>query len=342
MAEPGTTGLQTRVTLRDVAREAGVSPATASKALNGRADVRAETRARVEQVAARLGFQASTAARALQTGRTGTVGLLTSDLVGRFSLPILMGAEDAAGAGQMSVFLCDARGDTIRERHHLKALLGRQVDGLLIVGNRTDPRPSLGDLPVPAVYVYAPSDSPTDMSVVPDNVGSGAAAVRHLLSLGRRRIAHIAGDPTYAAARDRVAGAEAELSEHGLALTGGPARYGAWSEAWGRAATRAMLEEEPSIDALVCGSDQIARGVLDSLRGLGRHVPDDVAVVSFDNWEILATGSTPQLTSVDMNFEAMGRLAARRLFAAVHGEQGHGTLTQPSRLVVRGSSVAGA
>src|SRR5215510_640207 len=144
-------------TLADVARLAGVSVATASKALNGRAHVRAETRSRVLEAAEQLSFTPNSLARGLLAGRTGTVGLLTSDLEGRFSIPILMGAEDAFGAGRVAVFLCDARGDTIREQHHVQALLNRRVDGLIVVGSRTDPRPSLFcKLPVPVVFSYPP------------------------------------------------------------------------------------------------------------------------------------------------------------------------------------------
>src|SRR6187402_402568 len=109
-------------TLNDVAKLAGVSIATVSKALNGRSQVRAETRERVQEAAARLNFTPNPLALGLLAGRTGTVGLLTNDLEGRFSLPILMGAEDAFGADSISVLLCDARGDAIREQHHLKAL----------------------------------------------------------------------------------------------------------------------------------------------------------------------------------------------------------------------------
>ena len=126
-------------TLSDVARRAGVSIATASKALNGRGDVAPATRARVTEAADALSFTPNAMARGLLAGRTGTVGLLTSDLEGRFMLPILMGAEDAFGAGQINVFLCDARGDAIREQHHLKALLSRRVDGIIVVGRQTDP-----------------------------------------------------------------------------------------------------------------------------------------------------------------------------------------------------------
>lgn len=332
----------TSVTLREVARAAGVSISTASKALNGRADVGPATRSRVQEAAEQLGFRPNSTARALQNGRTGTLGLITSDLEGRFSIPILMGAEDAAGAGQMSIFLCDARDDSIREAYHLHSLLERRVDGLIIVGSRTDARTSLGPLPVPVVYVYAPSDSPADLSVVADNVGAGRLVAEHLLRLGRRRIVHITGDRTYAAAHDRVRGVDEVLHGAGLSLVDGGAHFGAWSEAWGRAATRSVLASSPDVDAVVCGSDQIARGVLDALKELGRRVPEDVAVASFDNWAPFATGSVPQLTSVDMCFEAMGRLAAKKLFAALAGEEEHGLITQPNRLMVRGSSVAGA
>jgi LacI family transcriptional regulator len=118
--------------------------------------------------------------------------------------------------------------------------------------------------------------------------------------------------------------------------------FGTWSEAWGRTATRTLLTEAPGFDGLVCASDQIARGALDALREEGIRVPHDVAVVSFDNWEILATGSRPQLTSVDMDFETIGRLAAERLFEALDGDPGSGVIAHPTRLVVRVSRVVAA
>lgn len=332
-------GIRARtVTLRDVARAAGVSVPTASKALNGREGVRAATRQAVLATAERLAFQPNTTALSLKNGRSGTWGLITNDLEGRFSLPILMGAEDTAGAGRVSVFLCDARGDPIREEHHLQSLLGRQVDGLIIVGSRTDPRPSLGKLPVPSIYVYAPSDDPADLSIVPDNVGGGRLAAQHLVNLGRTRIAHIAGDRSYDAARARVTGVDEVLAAHNLRLVGGEPLYGVWSESWGRNATRRLVESSPELDAVVCGSDQIARGVLDALKDLNLRVPEDVALVSFDNWEVFTTGAVPGLTSVDMNFETMGRMAGEKLFAAMSGEEQQGTIVQPCRLVVRGST----
>jgi LacI family transcriptional regulator len=329
--------------LKDVARLAGVSVATASKALNGRSEVHPDTRQRVIDVAARISFTPNTLARSLLAGQTGTVGLLTNDLEGRFSLPILMGAEDAFGTGQVSVLLCDARGDAIREAHHLKALLGRRVDGLIVVGSSTDARPSLGqELPIPVIYAYAASTDPRDASLVPDNVGGGRMVVEHLVTTGRRRIAHISGDGTYAAAQERAQGVAAALVAAGLPLIGGRTFYGSWTEAWGRSATHALLDQHPDLDAIVCGSDQVARGALEVLRERDIVVPRQVAVTGFDNWEVLSADSRPPLTTVDMNLEVLGRLAAQRLFQAMAGPHSPGEERLPCRLVIRGSTAAGA
>ncbi|MFE6254476.1 LacI family DNA-binding transcriptional regulator [Agromyces sp. NPDC057865] len=327
-------------TLSDVARLAGVSLATASKAINGRDQVAPATRKRVIAAAEELSFTPNELARSLIAGRTGTVGLLTSDLEGRFVIPILMGAEDAFGAGQVNVFLCDARGDAIREQHHLRALLNRRVDGIIVVGRQTDPRPSLGhDIPVPVVYAYAPSDDPTDVSVTPDNVAGGRLAVEHLIATGRRRIAHISGDPTYAAAQDRAVGVRAALADAGLELVG-DVLFSEWSEHWGRDASALLLSQHPDIDGIFCASDQIARGALDTLRDLGKRVPEDIAVIGYDNWEVLATNSRPELTSIDANLQQLGRAAAMRIFEAIDGEAPDAVVDHlPVRLVIRGSTI---
>lgn len=328
-------------TLTDVARVAQVSVSTASKALNGRSDVSARTRAKVLEVADKLNFVPNTLARSLLTGRSGTVGLITHDFEGRFSLPLLMGAEDAFGLNKVSVLLCDARGDAIREQYHLSTLLERRVDGLIIVGARPDKRASLGqELPVPVVYAYAPSDDPRDTSIISDNMAAGRLGLDHILATGRHRIAVVGGDVTYGASKERVDGALARLAEGGLEPLEGGVLFGSWSEEWGRAATRSLLQRHPGLDGVLCGSDEIARGVLDTLRDHGRSVPGDVAVVGHDNWDILVRGARPPLTSIDMNLEDIGRLAAQRLAEAVDGQRRAGIEFIAPRLVVRGSSVA--
>jgi len=325
-------------TLRDVARLAGVSMATASKALNGREGVSAATRERVREVAERISFTPNSLAQAMLAGQTGTVGLLTNDLEGRFSIPILMGAEDAFGAGQMSVFLCDARGDSIREQYHVKALLARRVDGLIVVGSQTDPRQTLGrELPVPVVYAYAPSEDPRDTSVVADNIAAGEMAAEHVIANGRTRIAHIGGDINYAAARDRQVGISRALAAAELTQVG-TTRYGTWTESWGRAGARAIVEAGNDVDAIICDSDQIARGTLDYLQAKRVRVPEDIAVMSFDNWIPFAAGSRPRLSSVDMQFHEMGRLAAQLVVSALSGTMEPGVVSVTPRVVVREST----
>jgi LacI family transcriptional regulator len=325
-------------TISDVAMLAGVSVGTASKAMNGRGSLRVETRRRVLSAAEQLGFQANKSAVALNSGRTYTVGMITTDTIGRFSIPLLMGAEDALGAGEMSVFLCDARDDPIREQYYLRTLLSRRVDGIIVTGRRTQARPPIGtDLPIPVVYAFISSTDPADCSVVPDEAGGAAKAVDHLLGIGRRRIAHITGPEHHHSAAVRADAASARLTESGLSLVG-PALFGEWSEAWGRQATKILLGSTPDFDAVFCGSDQIARGVADALRSSSRVVPSDVALVGFDNWDVMALACQPPLTSVDMELESLGRTAANLLLNAINGDPAPGRHSTPCRLVIRDST----
>jgi LacI family transcriptional regulator len=327
------------ITLSDVAKRAGVSVATASKALNARDEVAPATRHRVLQAADELAFQPNVLARGLISGRTRTVGLLSEDLGGRFAMPVLLGVENALGNEQMCVLLCDARGDAIRRRHYIRTLLARQVDGFIVLGDSNDLRPSLTrDIPVPVVYVYGESDDPQDLSVLADDEGGGRLAAEHLVSLGRRRIGHITGPETYRAARDRVRGLNEVLAEAGLALAGGDPHYGEWSQRWGRHAARTLLAAHPDLDAIFCGNDQIGAGAVDALLDLGRRIPDDVALVGYDNWEVFAADCRRPLTTVDLNLQQLGATAVQHLFAALDGRQTSGVIRQPCRLVVREST----
>lgn len=329
------------VTIADVAVLAGVSIGTVSKALNGRGQLRAETRDRVLAAAHQLGFRPSPLARGLLTGRSYTVGLITTDSFGRFTIPVMLGAEDALGEGQMSVLLCDGRGDPIREQHYIATLLSRKVDGIIVTGRRIDPRPPIAaTLPVPVVYVMTQSQNPADTSFIPDDLQGGKLAVSHLVTLGRSRIAHITGPERFLAARLRAAGAQQVLAEAGLALAARQVFYGEWSEQWGRQAAHAVLLAEPETNAIFCGSDQIARGVADALREAGRQVPGDIALVGYDNWEVFAATGRPPLTTVDMCLKELGQQAARALLDSIGGNHQPGTHRAPCRLVIRESSGA--
>jgi len=326
-----------RVTIRDVATEAGVSIGTASKALNGQGKLRQETRERVTEVAQRLGFAPNILAQALLAGRTFTVGMITTDSFGRFSIPVMLGAEDALGTGQVSVFMCDTRDDPDRERRYLDMLTGRRVDGLIVTGRRIEPRtpvtPSGG---IPVVYAMTQS-ADGGAAVLPDDAEGARLAAAHLFERGRRRIAHITGPSRFLAARLRAEGFAGSLTGAGLTVHGGT-RHGEWSEQWGRTAAADLLAAHPDTDAVFCGSDQIARGVADALRDLGRRVPQDVALVGFDNWEPMVAGAQPPLTSIDMSLEEVGRAAAEMLLNAISGTPETGVRKIGCRLVVRQSS----
>ena len=155
MASP----LRSQPRITDVAALAGVSTSTASKALNDTGQLREETRERVRRAAEQLGFTPDSRGRALSSGRSFTVGLITTDSSGRFSIPIMLGAEDALSAGEMALVLCDTRDDPLREQHYLKSLVSRRVDGIIVTGRRTQARPPIAtDLPAPASQAPAESE----------------------------------------------------------------------------------------------------------------------------------------------------------------------------------------
>ncbi|MGW0834720.1 LacI family DNA-binding transcriptional regulator [Streptomyces prunicolor] len=328
-----------RAKLADVAKLAGVSVGTASKALNGSGSMRPETRQRVLDAVEELDFRPNQQAQSLHTGRSWTVGLMTTDGIGRFSTPVLLGAEDALGAGKISVLLCDTRGDAIREQHHLRNLMDRRVDGIIVTGRRTDPRPPLNGIePIPTVYALSPSTDPDDISVVSDDRSGARLAIEHLLGTGRSRIAHITGPAHHAAARDRARHTLEHLQRSSLELATGRVHFGEWSEAWGRRAAEAVLRTAPDTDAFFCGNDQIARGVADALRENGLDVPGKVSIVGYDNWDVMALASRPPLTTIDTDLSEVGRRAALLLLDAINSEPAPGLHSVPCRLVVRESA----
>ena len=328
-----------RATIRDVAARAGVSIGTASKALNGQGKLRQETRDRVAAAARELGFAPNVLARALLAGRTYSVGLITSDSFGRFSIPVMLGAEDALGAGQISVFMCDTRDDQARERQYLNMLLSRRVDGLIVTGRRIEPRPSIGrELGIPVVYAMTQSLDSDEPAILPDDYGGGRLAARHFLDAGRVRAGHITGPERFLAARRRAGGFCEELAAAGASFSPHDVLYGEWSERWGREGAQILLRTSPGVEAIFCGSDQIARGVADTLRLRGYRVPQDIALIGFDNWEPMALGCDPPLTSIDMCLEDVGRAAAEHLLSAINDEPTHGVQVVPCRLVARAST----
>lgn len=327
-----------KVTLAEVARNAGVSLATASKVINERAGVNAETRQRVLSSARALGFQPKHAPALPPIPVNKPVGLLVSDLTAPSSSQILAGAEHVFGARSISIFLANAHGDATVEQHAVDDFLRSGVSGLIVVGNDASPRPPLRHGTIPTVYALTPSTAPEDCSVVSDEWGIGRMQIEHLLSCNKRRIALICGEKGAMSSVKRYGGALEALHEHGLQVIG-TVRYGDWSTAWGRSATRMLLEDGTPFDAVACMSDQIARGCVQVLRDRKIDIPSSVAVIGADDWRLIIEDMRPPLTSISPCLIHLGEVAAQRLMDMMSGTPQHGIATVPGKIVVRNSTM---
>lgn len=327
------------VTLQDVASAAGVTLGTASKAINGRGKLRQETRERVRAEAKRLGFRFRSLEEDTEVNQGFMVGVLTTDSYGRFSIPLLQGIEDAFGIRPVSALLCNSR-DLTREQQHLRLLLGRQVDGIVVSARREDPRPPIdvGRAAVPIVYAFSQVTDSNALCVLPDDAQGARLATEHLLQSGRRQLAHITGPSYFEAVRLREGAMRQVLAEYGIQLPEHRVLSGPWQESWGYTAANFLFDQDASIDALFCGSDQLARGAIEALHARGVRIPDDVAVVGFDNWEPMALATHPPLTTVDMNLKDVGRYVGESLLALFAGESRSGIVRLPCSLIIRGSS----
>ena len=323
-----------RVRIYDVANAAGVSVATASKALNDTGRMTDETRQRVKAAASALGFRPNATARALLSSRSFTIGLLTNDTYGRFTLPLMAGVSEQLVDEGVSVFLCTIGDDPVLGRVHVDAMLDKQVDGIIATGKRVDRRlpVDLSGLDIPVLYAFTDGRDDAVTLVSDDDQGS-REAVEWLMRLGRGRIAHVTGPESFASVQERAGAYRAIAGDRW------PVLFGNWSEAWGHeAVARLWADDGMRPDGIFCGNDQIARGVIDALRERGIGVPEDVSVVGFDNWEIVAAATRPPLTTVDMNLKALGREAGRLIMALSRGESIQpGIRKLPCQLVVRQS-----
>ncbi|MGO4438973.1 LacI family DNA-binding transcriptional regulator [Rhizobium sp. RAF56] len=323
-----------RTTIHDVAAAAGVSISTASKALNDNGRMSPETRERVKRVASEIGFRPNALARGLLSKRSFTIGLLTNDTYGRFTLPVMAGISEALVDHGVSVFLCAIEDDPALAKVHVDAMLDKSVDGIIASGKRIDRRlpVDLSDLPVPVVYAFT-EGTPGSVTFSADDFQGGRLAVEWLAGLGRRRIAHITGPESFASVRDRA------RAYHSVASGDIPVLYGQWSETWGHEAVAQLWSAAGAKpDAIFCGNDQIARAVVDALRERAIRVPEDVSIVGFDNWEIVAAQTRPPLSTVDMNLKTLGREAGLTVLALAEGRTVEpGIRTLPCQLVVRQS-----
>jgi len=336
--------LSNAVTIRDVAQLAQVSPATVSKVLNNAPHVSEATRQRVYNAVRKLDFRPNVIARSLKINQTATLGLITDDLEGVFTMSMMRGIEEVASAQGFSVFLCNSYGDSAREKAHLETLVAKQVDGVILlsgyrVRERGAPALDIGHMPV--VYLYQYTKDINAPCIVPDDEGGGLLGTRHLLDAGRKRIAFINGPPHYEATHLRLRGYRHALETHGLTFDPALIRAGKWHASSGYQMTHELMTLPQPPDAIFCASDSLAAGALDALHELGLNVPDDVAVVGFDN-RYFSAHQRPPLTTVALPLYEMGALAGEILLKAIqHDRQEAEFHRVPCKLVKRQSCGAG-
>lgn len=310
------------VTLDDVARLAGVSRATASRALNGRPGVRPDVRDRVERIAASLSFVANRAARHLASGRSSVIGLVipTADLrIDPYGASMIHAVGRAANFADQGLMLHLAADEPVRSVQHI--LRDGLIDGV-IVGAVAVGIPWVDELldgPLPTVLVGRhPTRTDVD-SVSVENVESSAAAVEHLFSVGCRRVGTIAGPLDRADGRERLQGYRLAHERRGLALDDSLVVQGDFHREAGKLGAAALLER--GIDGLFTANDEMALGALWSFARAGVRVPYDVAVAGFDGTS-LNDFVEPTLTSVRQPFDAIAEAAVARLLSRIDGEPG--------------------
>ena len=329
-------------TLEEVAELAGVSRSTASRAINGGLRVSPEAQAAVDAAVAQLGFTPNRAARSLVTRRSDSVALVVPEpdervLTDPFFAGTLNGLSAALADTELQLVLLIVRpGDNARATRYLR---NGHVDGAIVVSHHQDDSldRALTDSRLPHVFVGRPLDAGRAVRYVDlDNAAGGRMATEHLVARGRRRIATLAGPQDMAAGLDRLGGWRSALQKAGL--PDDAVAVGDFTVAGGAAAATTLLDQHPDIDALFCASDLMAVGALGVLAERGLTVPDDVAVVGFDNLGVAAS-TKPQLTTVVNPVVAMARRAGDLLVDQLAGRT---TPTDPvmfgPELVVRSSA----
>jgi DNA-binding LacI/PurR family transcriptional regulator len=330
-----------RPTLERVALRAGVSRATASRVLNGSLRVAEENRDAVLRAVRELGYVPNAAARSLATQRTGSMALVFPEPATRvfsddpFFPGIVRGVSQELEDADFNLVLMMANSAASHDRIEQYAL-ARHVDGVMMASmHGADPLPvSLQRMNIPGVAMERPLGRANIPIVGVDSAGGAAAAVRHLLERGRTRIGTIAGPQDMPAGIDRLAGYRRELR---AARRRSIVAEGDFTRQSGESAMRQLLEDDPTLDAVFVASDLMAHGALRALRTSGRRVPDDVAVVGFDDFEF-AQYTEPPLTTVRQPIVELGRLLARQLVRLVAGEQIEEAIILDTELVVRDSS----
>lgn len=331
-------------TLEIVAELAGVSRATVSRVVNGSPKVSPEVVSAVNKAISALGYVPNRAARTLVTRRTDTLVLIMHErpdtvFEDPFFANVLRAVNAALSTTDLQLVLLHARGDQQRERA-LRYVCNGHVDGALVISlHGDDPMPTaIAAAGIPMVTMGRPPSGRRVDYVDADNVGGGREAVRHLLAAGRRCLATVAGPMDMSPGVDRLRGyvdatRDGELEDAAVRVA-----YGDFTEASGYREMKQLLEQTPQIDGVFVASDLMGIGALRALHELGRRVPEDVAVVGFDDLP-LATYTDPPLTTIRQPVELLGQEMVRLLLHRLSDPDGEPeSIILPTELVVRASA----
>ena len=318
-------------TIRDVAKRAGVSPVTVSRVVNNAGNVKASTRERVERAIEELGYLPSIAARSLRVKRTRTLALIVPDITNSFWTTVARGVEDAAQGRDYSVLLCNTDEDPAKQHRYLSVIVSQGVDGVIIApyDNDADNLAGLQRRQIPTVIIDRRVLGWEGDSVFGDSLSGSFALVRHLIEMGHQRIAAISGPIKTSTAEDRVAGYCLALSEAGIPLEHALIKRGEYRAASGERLTHRLLDQDRPPTAIFAANNAIALGVIDALGQRGLRVPQDLALVSFDDLPGLAR-FFPFLTVAVQPAYDMGLNAAQLLFSRLDSEVN----LQPRRVVL--------
>lgn len=324
------------ITILDVARTAGVSPATVSRVLSESSHpVSARGRRRVLAAAQKLAYIPNLQARSLLTNQTAALGVLIPDVSNPYYAAVLRGIEDAVGSTGRTVILCNTDRNPEKQRLYLRALMERRVDGLIVAGGsfgRAETELTGGDLPVVMIGRH-PARLP---SVRIDNVEAAALATGHLIALGHRRIVHLAGPSVSLTASDRLKGYRRALEAASIPVEPELIVEVGFAPLRAGPAVRAAFGAPRRPTAVLAANDQVAIGAIRAFHELGLRVPDDVSVVGFDDTP-LASYTVPSLTTVAVPTYALGRTAVELMAAALAGRPA-ASVVLPCELRVREST----
>ncbi|MCA9881920.1 MAG: LacI family DNA-binding transcriptional regulator [Anaerolineae bacterium] len=309
------------VTIRQVSEAAGVSVATVSRALNDSDHpVNAETKQRILDIAEKLGYHPNHIARSLRADRSPIIGIICDDITSPFTTMIVRGIQDRLKADGYFCVVINTDWDPIDEQRAIKDMAGYLIEGIIFA--ETFHQFASDELNVndkKCVFVHRLFPKGFPHSVIPDELYGGRLAVNHLIQLGHRRIGYINGSEDYYSSEERLLGYKTILEENGIAFDPALVEYGHFEVEQGYVAANKLLELPEPPTAIFAANDLMALGTIYAAQDKGLHLPDDLAIVGYDNQRI-ATISRPTLTTVTLPCFEMGQASAELLLALLNNE----------------------